>query len=104
LGCQDWFNLNGFHLQPPVFLDWLPWSHTFGGNHNFIMALRNGGTLIIDNGKPAPAKLQDIDPRHYLTDVLERIVSGCTKINQLHTLLPWTWKAEREGLEAKLAA
>jgi transposase len=50
------------------------------------------------------AKLQDIDPRHYLTDVLERIVSGRTKINQLHVLLPWNWKAERDGSEAKLAA
>jgi len=50
------------------------------------------------------AKLQDIDPRHYLTDVLERIVSGRTKINQLHVLLPWNWKAERNGSEAKLAA
>ncbi|MGY3622229.1 transposase domain-containing protein [Bradyrhizobium sp. USDA 10063] len=50
------------------------------------------------------AKLQDIDPRHYLTDVLERIVSGRTKINQLHTLLLWTWRAERDGLETKLAA
>ena len=50
------------------------------------------------------AKLQDIDPRHYLTDVLERIVSGRTKINQLNTLLPWHWKAERDGSEAKLAA
>jgi feruloyl-CoA synthase len=44
--------------EPPVFLDWLPWSHTFGGNHNFNMALRNGGTLIIDNGKPAPGLFQ----------------------------------------------
>jgi feruloyl-CoA synthase len=44
--------------QSPVFLDWLPWSHTFGGNHNFNMALRNGGTLIIDNGKPLPALFQ----------------------------------------------
>ena len=50
------------------------------------------------------AKLQDIDPRHYLTDVLERIVSGRTKINQLHMLLPWNWKAERDGSQAKLAA
>jgi feruloyl-CoA synthase len=44
--------------QPPVFLDWLPWSHTFGGSHNFNMALRNGGTLIIDNGKPVPGLFQ----------------------------------------------
>ncbi len=40
--------------RPPVIVDWLPWSHTFGGNHNFNMALRNGGTLYIDGGKPAP--------------------------------------------------
>ena len=38
---------------PPKILDWLPWSHTFGANHNFNLVLRNGGTLSIDNGKPA---------------------------------------------------
>jgi feruloyl-CoA synthase len=43
---------------PPVTLDWLPWSHTFGGNHNFFMILRNGGTLYIDDGRAAP-KLVD---------------------------------------------
>lgn len=37
-----------------VFLDWLPWHHTFGGNHNLNMVLRNGATLYIDNGKPTP--------------------------------------------------
>jgi len=41
--------------RPPVIVDWLPWSHTFGGNHNFNMILFNGGTLYIDAGKPAPA-------------------------------------------------
>jgi feruloyl-CoA synthase len=38
----------------PVLVDWLPWNHTFGGNHNFGMVLFNGGTLYIDNGKPVP--------------------------------------------------
>src|SRR5258707_3427960 len=38
-----------------VILDWLPWSHTFGANQNFNVVLRNGGTLYIDGGKPAPA-------------------------------------------------
>ncbi|MGY3619067.1 feruloyl-CoA synthase [Bradyrhizobium sp. USDA 10063] len=38
-----------------VILDWLPWSHTFGANHNFNLVLRNGGTLHIDGGKPAPS-------------------------------------------------
>ncbi len=37
-----------------VMLDWLPWSHTFGANHNFNMVLRHGGTLYIDGGKPLP--------------------------------------------------
>ena len=41
--------------EPPVLLDWLPWSHTFGGNHDTIMVLANGGTLWIDDGRPAPA-------------------------------------------------
>jgi feruloyl-CoA synthase len=40
---------------PPVLVDWLPWSHTFGGNHNFNMILANGGTLHIDDGKPVSA-------------------------------------------------
>ena len=44
--------------RPPVIMDWLPWSHTFGGNHNFNLALRNGGTLYIDAGKPAPGFME----------------------------------------------
>jgi feruloyl-CoA synthase len=40
--------------EPPVLVDWLPWSHTFGGNHNLNLALFNGGTLHIDDGRPAP--------------------------------------------------
>jgi feruloyl-CoA synthase len=40
--------------EPPVLLDWLPWNHTFGGNHNVGIALYNGGTLHIDDGKPTP--------------------------------------------------
>lgn len=41
--------------EPPVLVDWLPWNHTFGGNHNFGLVLYNGGTLYIDDGKPVPA-------------------------------------------------
>ena len=44
--------------KPPVVLDWLPWNHTFGGNHNFNMVLRNGGTLYIDGGKPVPGLVE----------------------------------------------
>ena len=38
--------------KPPVLCDWLPWNHTFGGSHNFGIALHNGGSLYIDSGKP----------------------------------------------------
>ena len=41
-----------------MLVDWLPWNHTFGGNHNFNMVLRHGGTLYIDGGKPVPALLE----------------------------------------------
>ena len=44
--------------RPPVVVDWLPWNHTFGGNHNFNMVLRNGGTLYIDSGKPVPGLVE----------------------------------------------
>jgi feruloyl-CoA synthase len=37
---------------PPVLVDWLPWNHTFGANHNFGIVLTHGGTLYIDDGKP----------------------------------------------------
>lgn len=40
--------------EPPVICDWLPWNHTFGGSHNFGIALYNGGTLYIDHGRPTP--------------------------------------------------
>jgi feruloyl-CoA synthase len=43
--------------EPPVLLDWLPWNHTFGGNHNVGITLYNGGTLYIDDGKPTPAAM-----------------------------------------------
>lgn len=55
--------------EPPVIVDWLPWSHTFGANHNFNMVLRNGGALYIDRGKPMPgafdvtvANIKDVGP------------------------------------------
>ena len=43
---------------PPILVDWLPWNHTFGGNHNFNMILKQGGALYIDGGKPVPALIQ----------------------------------------------
>jgi feruloyl-CoA synthase len=43
--------------EPLVLMDWMPWNHTAGGNHNFYMVVYNGGTLYIDDGKPTPALL-----------------------------------------------
>ena len=44
---------------PPVLVDWLPWNHTFGGNHNVGIALTHGGTLYIDDGKPTPGGIAE---------------------------------------------
>jgi feruloyl-CoA synthase len=44
--------------EKPVLVDWLPWSHTFGANHNLHMVLRNGGTLVVDEGRPAPGLIE----------------------------------------------
>lgn len=45
--------------EPPVLVDWLPWNHTFGGNHNVGLVLYNGGSLYIDDGKPTPALMAE---------------------------------------------
>jgi feruloyl-CoA synthase len=58
--------------QPLVLVDWLPWNHTFGGNHNFNLVLRHAGTLHIDGGRPLPnlvdetiRNLSEISPTVY---------------------------------------
>jgi feruloyl-CoA synthase len=47
-----------FEDDPPVIVDWSPWHHTAGGNHNFGFVLYNGGTFYIDEGKPAPGAIE----------------------------------------------
>lgn len=42
-----------------VLVDWLPWNHTFGGNHNFGIVIYNGGTLYLDEGRPTPAGMAE---------------------------------------------
>ena len=44
--------------DPPVIVDWLPWNHTFGGNHDVGIAVYNGGTFYIDDGKPGPGSME----------------------------------------------
>ena len=60
--------------EPPVLVDWLPWNHTAGGNHNFGIAIHNGGTLYIDDGVATPAgiartvrNLEEIAPTLYFS-------------------------------------
>jgi feruloyl-CoA synthase len=58
--------------EPPVLVDWLPWHHTFGGNHNIGIALYNGGSLHLDEGRPLPGhfaesvrNLREVGPTVY---------------------------------------
>jgi feruloyl-CoA synthase len=58
--------------EPPVIVDWLPWNHTFGGNHNIGLTLFNGGSMYLDEGKPTPGgieqtvrNLREISPTVY---------------------------------------
>jgi feruloyl-CoA synthase len=59
--------------EPPVICDWLPWNHTFGGNHDVGFVLYNGGSFYIDEGRPTSAgmaasvrNLHDVRPNVYL--------------------------------------
>jgi feruloyl-CoA synthase len=61
-----------FADAPPVILDWSPWNHTAGGNHNFNLVLHNGGTFYLDDGKPVPGgieatvrNLREVSPSWY---------------------------------------
>ncbi len=63
-----------FQDEPPVIVDWAPWHHTAGGNHDVGLVLMNGGTLYIDEGKPLPGlieqtvkNLSEIAPTWYFT-------------------------------------
>jgi feruloyl-CoA synthase len=63
-----------FEDDPPVLVDWSPWHHTAGGNHDFGIVLYNGGTLYIDEGKPVQGliettvkNLREVAPTWYFT-------------------------------------
>jgi feruloyl-CoA synthase len=66
--------LQFFTDEPPVIVDWAPWHHTAGGNHDVGLVLHNGGTMYIDGGKPLPGaidetvrNLREIAPTWYFT-------------------------------------
>jgi feruloyl-CoA synthase len=61
-----------FEDEPPIVLDWAPWHHTAGGNHDVYLVLYNGGTFYVDDGKPMPGaieatvrNLRDVSPTWY---------------------------------------
>jgi feruloyl-CoA synthase len=63
-----------FQDEPPVIVDWAPWHHTAGGNHDVGLVLYNGGTFYIDDGKPLPGaiaetvrNLREVAPTWYFT-------------------------------------
>ncbi len=72
MGLQSLPALGRTEAGPPVLVDWLPWTHVFGGSHNVGISLFSGGTLYIDDGKPVPAligktleNLREIAPTVY---------------------------------------
>ncbi|MDH6206676.1 hypothetical protein M2310_007374 [Rhizobium leguminosarum] len=69
-------------------------------NSMLVGNVKGGETFAILASLVNSAKLNGLDPHTWLADVLERIVSGSTTINQLDTLLPWNWKAERHQVAA----
>jgi feruloyl-CoA synthase len=68
--------------EPPVLCDWLPWNHTFGGNHNFGLTLYNGGTMYLDAGAPTPAGF-----RTTLANLREIATTACFNVPKGYEML-----------------
>jgi len=81
--------------DPPVIVDWLPWNHTFGGNHDVGIALYNGGTFYIDDGKPGSGAIEKTvrNLREIPTNVYFNVPKG------YEDLLPFL-RADRELRES----
>ncbi|MGH8116747.1 MAG: AMP-binding protein [Rhodanobacteraceae bacterium] len=92
---QVWPFLAG---EPPVLLDWLPWSHTFGGSHDLYMVLTNGGTLWVDDGRPAPTLIERT-VRNF-ADAKPTIYFGVPAVYS--AMLPWL-ERDRKAADAFLA-
>jgi feruloyl-CoA synthase len=71
--------------EPPVLVDWLPWNHIFGGTISFGIALFNGGTLYIDDGKPLPGQIEETVRN--LRDIAPLFYSNVPK--GYEELVPW---------------
>ena len=83
-----------FAEEPPVLLDWMPWNHVAGGSHNTGIAIYNGGSFYIDDGKPTPGQigatirnLKDVQPT-FFTNVpkgFEFLVAALDEDQELRT-------------------
>ncbi|HTP81733.1 MAG TPA: feruloyl-CoA synthase [Alphaproteobacteria bacterium] len=103
---------------PPVLCDWLPWSHTFAGNHNFHLVPWHGGTYYLDEGKPAPglidrtvANLREVSPTIYLNvprgyalllDHLERDAALCERFFRRLEFVFYAGAAMADSLQGRL--
>lgn len=67
-------------------------------NSLFVGSAGGGKTFAVIASLVNTCKLNGVDPDVWLADVLERIISGKVKVNDMESLLPWTWKAEREAM------
>ena len=77
--------------DPPRLVDWLPWNHTFGGNHNFNLVLRNGGFMLIDEGRPLPG-------------LIERTLANLKEVSpSIHFNVPRGWSLLLDHLERDAA-
>ncbi|HEX9461784.1 MAG TPA: feruloyl-CoA synthase [Alphaproteobacteria bacterium] len=108
------------HAEAPVLCDWLPWSHTFAGNHNFHLVPWHGGTYYVDDGKPAPglidktvANLRDVSPTMYLNvprgyalllDYLERDAALRERFFAKLQFVFYAGAAMADSLQARLRA
>jgi len=85
---QMWQSMPVLGEAAPVLVDWLPWNHTFGGNHNVGLVLFHGGSLYIDDGKPIPALMPETlrNLREIAPTVYFNVPTGLEAIaNAMHT-------------------
>ena len=92
--------LDKAHIRTPSSgqSDRSPWAARIAlGRKNSLFAGSDGGARhwAIVASLVATAKLNGVEPLAWLTDVLERMVSGRTKAHELERLLPWAWQTER---------
>ncbi len=75
------------------------------GRKNALFAGSDGGARhwAIANTLIATAKLNGVEPLAYLTNVLERVVSGRTRAHELHHLLPWNWHVPKSDVHASFS-